>query len=231
MSDKKNEEVTNPLFDAFEQVMNNYAQKTASVAEYHYLPDNFRMICDHWVGKDKWTIQETANLLCATHPNRPQHINADEHQYLNRKTAEVRDYLERADVKSEGEGSKRLFIVKDIIDWALDREIQVPYDLLCSMGLHLVEDDSPLVDEVVQADKVHGNKLVNEDKRAQILGAAVGVLSEWRIQCLHGNRVSASRVAEMIDEKAALWWPDTLKAPYSRKRMAEVISKYLKFVQ
>lgn len=89
--------------------------------------------------------------------------------------------------------------------------------------------DFTSVNNLEEKKKPHGNVEINAQKRLEVLGAALSVLAEWPDQCknLKGN-IEISKISELVDSKALLFWPDTGVAPLSSRGIKDLISKWLK---
>lgn len=82
----------------------------------------------------------------------------------------------------------------------------------------------------IKATKPHGNTEQNAGKREQVLGAAFAVLAKWPEQCRDkkGEPV-ASKIADMVDAKADLFWPDA-QPPLATDSIAEHLRVWIKKV-
>jgi hypothetical protein len=86
----------------------------------------------------------------------------------------------------------------------------------------------PPSDALPKKAKVHGNVEHNARKREQVLGTALCVLAKWPDLC-RGKRgkVTGDKLAEMLAEKAPLFWAETGEPPLSEKVIAGLLRKYL----
>jgi hypothetical protein len=76
--------------------------------------------------------------------------------------------------------------------------------------------------------KPHGNTEINAQKREQIIGAALTVITKWPEQCRNGlGKFEATKIAEVIDQKAYLFWHETGNPPLARQKMEREISKWI----
>jgi hypothetical protein len=78
------------------------------------------------------------------------------------------------------------------------------------------------------ATKPHGNTELNAQKREQILGAALSVVTQWADQCQNSSgKFEATKIAKLIDEKSPLFWSATGEPPLSLEKMEREISKWI----
>lgn len=76
--------------------------------------------------------------------------------------------------------------------------------------------------------KPHGNTERFAQNREQVLGAALSVLTRWPELCQNSSgKVEATKLANLIDEKALLFWPETGTPPLGRGKMEREISKWI----
>jgi hypothetical protein len=79
--------------------------------------------------------------------------------------------------------------------------------------------------------KIHGNTERFARNREQVLGAALHVLTHWPYKCQNSlGKFEATKIAEMIDSKSGLFWPETGEAPLNRQKMEREISKWINSV-
>jgi hypothetical protein len=125
-------------------------------------------------------------------------------------------------VEDPSDYSKVYVKMTELIQWADLRNI------LVSNELNLLY--FPVKKEGVK--KVpHGNTEINTKNKAEVLGAALAVLSKWPDECKHKNgNFAASKIAEKIEAEARLFWPDKDRAPLKVETMAEHINEWLKKV-
>lgn len=64
--------------------------------------------------------------------------------------------------------------------------------------------------------------------REQVLGAALCVITKWPEQCANNSgKIEATKIANLIDEKSLLFWPQTGEPPLSREKMERELSKWI----
>jgi hypothetical protein len=79
--------------------------------------------------------------------------------------------------------------------------------------------------------KPHGGEERFAKNREEVLGAAVAVLAKFPGQCKNSlDKFEATKIAQLIDDKGKLFWPETGNPPLSRDKMERVISKWLKAI-
>ncbi len=122
---------------------------------YRYLPPSYTKQCKAWANRDLWTLGESANLLAGTDPNRP--IGIEGHDKLNNRVKTITDWLKVSSVRKEGGMLSKRYVAKEVVAWALEKEIPVPDDLLIAMG-HKPKGKEP---GAAQELSVHGNALAN----------------------------------------------------------------------
>jgi hypothetical protein len=72
----------------------------------------------------------------------------------------------------------------------------------------------------------------NARPRVEILGAAFAVVAQWRDRVVDGQgRVRATKVRAVIDEKAALFWPEAAESPLSVDTIEDLLRTWLKKVR
>lgn len=66
-------------------------------------------------------------------------------------------------------------------------------------------------------------------ERMEILGAALAVLSEFRGECVTKTtgKVAGAKVAKLVDDKAQLFWPETLEPPQDKRSIEKIINEWL----
>jgi hypothetical protein len=76
--------------------------------------------------------------------------------------------------------------------------------------------------------KTHGNAERFARNREQILGAAIHVITHWPEKCQNSlGKFEATKIAELIDSKSGLFWPDTGEPPLNRQKIEREISKWI----
>ena len=87
-----------------------------------------------------------------------------------------------------------------------------------------VEDTS---DRVVKPP--HGNSEINAANREEILGAALSVMSAFTDKCKTSGKFTGTKIATLIADKYALFWPDleTGEPPLGYDASTRLINKWL----
>jgi len=89
---------------------------------------------------------------------------------------------------------------------------------------------SPIID--IPTRIPHGNAQRHSSVREQILRATVAVLAAYSDQCRNNRRkVEATKVRELIDAKAGLFWPETGEPPLQPGEIERLIRECLKPVK
>lgn len=79
--------------------------------------------------------------------------------------------------------------------------------------------------------KKHGNTEINAQKRVEILGAALAVTTKWEKLCKNNKGAfEATKIGQLIDQKAPLFWRDTGEPPLSKDCIIDLIREWLKKV-
>lgn len=90
-----------------------------------------------------------------------------------------------------------------------------------------------LYTEARQEKSAHGNIERNAENREQTMGAAFCLLLTYPDQCrdARSGKVSARKIAELIEDKSALIWPDRKRAWLGVDKMETHIRAWLKKLQ
>lgn len=76
--------------------------------------------------------------------------------------------------------------------------------------------------------KTHGNTEVNAKKREEILGAAIAVLVAYPEKCrTKGGKVQGSKIKDVIEEKAPIWWEEKGEPPLKSNEISKLINRYI----
>ena len=76
--------------------------------------------------------------------------------------------------------------------------------------------------------KTHGNAERFAEKREQVLGVALSVITQWPDQCRNSSgKFEARKIAKLIDQKSPIYWPLTGEPPLSLDKMEREISKWI----
>lgn len=128
-----------------------------------------------------------------------------------------------------GDKRKGLWRVKtkDFFKWADDK------GLLKSKGLiEAIKNTKGLSNpkRVAKGSKLHGNTENNALAREEVFKSALAVMKHFPEQCISERKkeVTASQVANVIDEKAPLWWPEEGKPPLARATIEKLIQSAFK---
>jgi hypothetical protein len=74
----------------------------------------------------------------------------------------------------------------------------------------------------------HGNAERFAKNREQVLGAAIHVITHWPEKCRNSSgKFEATKIANIIDSKSGLFWPDTGEPPLNRQKIEREISKWI----
>lgn len=196
------------------EYMNYLKAQNAKNPNYRRLGPAYEVRCREWAGRDYWTVEEAANLLSGTDPERPFSIPGQTE--LEDMIKRIRASLLRADIKHGGKSNKML-LSEDVIRWAKKKRLSLPAQLLGAMGEHQAMDDRP----------AHGNTVRNETKRQAILGAAVTALVKYPHKCKdRGGKYTGHQIATVLEQHQTELFEDKV-APFSIRVMAQLINKYL----
>lgn len=186
----------------------------AAAPSYRKHPSTYAARCQEWAKRDYWTLNETANLLCGTDPQRP--VGLPGHAAFNAEIQDTRAMLYASDIPYTGRLNRR-FRTRDVFAWIQKKGLDAPPALLEAIRPQTKSKGKP----------VHGNTLTNAEKHQKVLGAAIAALVKFRAQCKdRGDKVTGRRIAELLEQRG----PDLFNgeaAPYSIDRMARLINEYL----
>jgi hypothetical protein len=107
----------------------------------------------------------------------------------------------------------------------------LPEDCALVVRTHALREFEQLIDNATEKNtttKSHGNTERFAQNREKILGAALYVITQWPNHCHNSSgKFEATKIAEMIDSKSGLFWPDSGEPPLSREKMEREISKWI----
>ena len=76
--------------------------------------------------------------------------------------------------------------------------------------------------------KTHANVERFAKGREQVLGAAVSVMAKWPELCRNkSNKIEATKIRELIDQKGKLFWRDTGQPPFSAEGIERLIREWI----
>ena len=201
------------MLEQFQELLEKQGQRDAANPHYQRLSASYGRRCEEWAKRDYWTMDEAANLLAGTDPGRPQRI--DGQNELNQLTATIRNFLKRANISKEGGLTKRV-LAKEVMKWAVGKDIEVPEPLLLATGL-----------KAKKGEKVHGNTIKNAEKREKVLGAAMVALIRYPSQCKdRGDKFTGKQIATILEQYQGNLFSEGV-APYCIRTMGDIINKYL----
>lgn len=199
------------------ETLDTMNQAQASNPNYRAFGPDYETRCQAWAQRDRWSVDEAANLLCGTDPQRPLALKGAEHTTLNEQIQALRVLISRADLPKAGKFAPTV-PAKDLIAWARKKGLEIPPPLLQAMGQKAPGENTP----------IHGNALANAERRQQVLGAAVAVLVKYPVQCKdRGGKPTGVQIARIIEQHQDTLFTEGV-APFTIRTMSELINKYLR---
>ncbi|MCP1674095.1 hypothetical protein J2T57_001194 [Natronocella acetinitrilica] len=192
------------------------ALKAAKAPENQLLPKNYGQRCKEWFMRDFWSAHEAANLLVGCDPERQ--LGLPGHEALDNRAHQLVDAIKRSELRTEGR-MKKLYVAKDVLRWAEEKAIRLPEPLCEAMGIPAAEQS--------EEKKIHGNSLVNAQKREEVMGAAFLAMMRYRHQCLGvGGKFNGAQIARILESNVEeLFGKSNL--PMEAPTMAKLINSYL----
>lgn len=193
----------------------NYKQAKDSYNEYTDNPSLFvRRVASHFK-TDTWLIDsEAIPLLMGVIPSDWSSLMKDFDVNEVKKCIES-DYLTSLKVLNpESKPSKWRIKKEDFINWVVTKKFPKPRGL------------RDAITEYLQNHNVSHNKpsraKTYSDGRELMFRAVVAVLVKFPDKCKTAGKISASKVAKIIDEKSLIWWPDG-EIPFNQETIARHI--------
>lgn len=190
---------------------------------YKRMPESFVGHTKEYFVMDIWNVHDQAiPLLLGIHPNNWPHIKSKiNYQSLN-KLIDSDKYESLKLINPDARKNKWVIRVKDFISWVNAK------GLYQAKGFELAVTNTKGLSNPkgkAKGGKPHKSSVNNALVREQIYVAALAVIKNYYSECLHGEKLSASKVAKIIDEKARLWWPDDVQPPLERASIEKLIQK------
>lgn len=209
------------LFDKMKSQREQQLAANATNPHFGHMHESYPDRCRQWAKRDLWSLDEAANLLAGTDPERPDEIAGQEQ--LTKVIQTIKTWLKNSTIPTKGTLTKK-YVAKEIIPWAREKQLPVPAPLLEAMGYPV--PTKKLGDNTGK--QPHGNTLTNAKKREEVLGAAIRALIEYPAQCKgRGGKYSGMSIALVIEQQQTKLFEGKV-AHFTRKGMADMINKHLK---
>ncbi|WP_417446943.1 hypothetical protein [Kangiella sp.] len=187
---------------------------------YKRMPESFVGHTKEYFVMDTWNVHDQAiPLLLGIHPNNWPHIKSKiNYQSLN-KLIDSDKYESLKLINPDARKNKWVIRVKDFVSWVNAKGIKQAkgFELAVNNVLGML---NPKGEEKTHS-KPQRAKKYSQDREV-LFKAVIAVLSNMHEDCIKGGKVSASKVASIVEQKSLIWWPDG-EIPFSIETMARHI--------
>ncbi|GEM_PF-5989692 len=214
-----NKKIDNPL-EVFGQTLDKFYETSYNQAKdrYEEYTNNSSLFVQrvaNYFKADTWLIdREAIPLLMGVIPTDWPSLRKDFYTEDVKKCIKS-DYLTSLKVLNpEAKLSDWRIKKEDFIDWVEAKEFPKPRVFSGAIKEYLQKASTSHI-------KPRKAKKYSED-RELMFRAVVAVLVKFPEQCKTAGKVSAPKVAKVIDEKSLIWWPDG-EIPFNQQTMARHI--------
>ena len=187
-------------------------------------PEHQKAFIKRFVKMDTWLILLEAIPICLGYDKKYVDYARSDKDYLKIKELVQSLVANDLDIIDHHLSIKEWKVKpKDFVRWLSDND-QFVIDELC---IHfLSEEDSSLKPKNQAVSYAQSER--HAVKREKVLMAAISILANFPDQCIgRGNKVSATEIARVMEEKSPLWFGEE-QIPLKPKPLKELISKALK---